>query len=493
VTASVSATGGSGGGCGGNFPYNALFPGLPVPTSGGNGQPVSLTNMVNGSILLVVTPGVSRPADSPADAGQVTITQSATGGSGGGNAFGNGMPGAGANSVLNYSSIGWGGGQCDGTFSATANATGGNGGGGGGDLIMTSDTTFVVATGNGGVGADGVANTDLLAPSPGPPASESACVASANARGGVGGSSIGGTAGNGGNASAFATAATITAGVPETATANAYGGTGGGGGGWVTYLEPMAGEWVPGSGAAGGNATASANALPFTGLATATATAVGGNGGYAYYGTGYSGGAGGSASATAQGTSIFEALALTAQATGGQGGVGSYGAANGPGGSATAIVEGSATGTIQLYSPGLANGNPGTASLSVGYGTITMGPPGERISGTLTVTIPGTLTLTGGQSGYNLVVGDGTNASILQLTTAIGGTTSVGSLTVSANSALNIFTDSSGTTTVGEGNTNNGTLSVTGTGSTTIGGVAGSGTLTIGEGTNATTLQAFPK
>ena len=61
---------------------------------------------------------------------------------------------------------------------------------------------------------------------------------------------------------------------------------------------------------------------------------------------------------------------------------------------------------------------------------------------------------------------------------------------VNANATLDIFTDSSGTLTVGTGNTNNGQLNVTGTGSTTIGGVDnGTGSLVIGDGTHATKLQ----
>jgi hypothetical protein len=88
-----------------------------------------------------------------------------------------------------------------------------------------------------------------------------------------------------------------------------------------------------------------------------------------------------------------------------------------------------------------------------------------------------------------LNLGDGTHATTLNLNTSTGNASSQSSLAVNTNSTLNLFTDSSATATIGSGSTNNGTLGVTGTGSTAIGGVNGSGTLVVGDGTNATVLK----
>jgi Dockerin type I domain len=67
-----------------------------------------------------------------------------------------------------------------------------------------------------------------------------------------------------------------------------------------------------------------------------------------------------------------------------------------------------------------------------------VGSPFQPINvGTLTITIPGTLRLAGDIVNGNLVVGDGTNSTTIQLPTNNGGT-SLSSLTISANSTLDI-------------------------------------------------------
>ncbi len=115
---------------------------------------------------------------------------------------------------------------------------------------------------------------------------------------------------------------------------------------------------------------------------------------------------------------------------------------------------------------------------------------GNTNNGTLSVTGYGSASLAGINGTGTLVVGDGTfSTDTLQLSTTSSSTSTQSSVTVNASAALNIYTDSTSTTTIGSGSTNNGTLDVTGTGATTIGGVNGTGSLVIGDGTHSTLLQ----
>ncbi len=443
INATLTATGGSGGSSG-EFAEPQQLQSSAIPSSG-QGQAEFLTNEIN-----AVGEGMN-----------VQLTQSATGGNGGPNAYANGLPGAAAGSALNYSSIETGGSS----FTATTNATGGFGGGGGGGY----DSSGNVILANGAAGGAAGAQTEL---SPTSSSDLTACNAYANATGGLGGS--GENAGAGGNATAVATASNPGgAGVPDYANASATGGSGGRG-----DTSPDGGD-----GGGGGGATATAEALPWTGAATAIAVAVAGNGG-----EGHAGGIGGSATATAEGIGIFGDESLSASATGGSGGYeGDETYADG--GSATAIITDPEIGSIEMYSPGLANGTNSTASVSVGMGTLSIATSTQTVYGTLSITVPGTLTLNNGPSDYSLVIGDGTDATTFQLSTTSGNTTSLGTFDVNTNSSLDIFTDPTSTTTFQSGNINNGTVLVTGTGSNTIGSVTGTGALIIGDGTNATTLQ----
>jgi hypothetical protein len=403
ATATAYVVGGSGGTV---YSDNEFLPSsLPSPHPG-IGQSVEIGNTVAGSGVTVI------------------LSQTAVGGAGGGNEFGGGFPGATSISALDQTSV-----SNAGTLTATTIATAGSGGFGGGGFIFQPDNSFVLSLGAGGAGADATAETILGTVG-------SPVTANANASGGNGGDSVA-LPGQGGNATAIATAGTGGAGVPATATAVAQGGAGGNlanDAGTSAYISG-------GPGADGGFANANANANPFTGLATATATATGGNGGTAQgenitgdVESPFVGGAGGLAVASVSGGSIFEDLMLTATARGGTGG---GGLANGVGGDATAIILGSGTGMIEQFSPGLADGQGGFASLSVGSGTIFVGSPVNPVMSRLNVTIPGSLKISGAISGGNLVVGDGTNSTILQLQ-ANTGVSSLSSLMIGANSTLDI-------------------------------------------------------
>jgi hypothetical protein len=179
---------------------------------------------------------------------------------------------------------------------------------------------------------------------------------------------------------------------------------------------------------------------------------------------------------------------LSATAMGGDGGSGSNGAAGAAGGWAEAVAYG-----IEQFSPGgspngSSGGNGGYAQVEINWGTIST-EAGNLNSGTLTVTGPISASMSGINGSGRLVVGGGTNATTLQLNTTNGSTSTQSSVSVQANSTLNVFTDSTSTTAIGRGSTNNGILTFTGTGSNTLGGVNGTGTLVVGDGTNATTLQ----
>ena len=406
ATASAYVVGGSGGHVKSDSPF--LSSSLPIP-SAGIGQSASLGNVVAGSGITVI------------------LSQTAVGGNGGENDFSDGILGASGTSVLNLTSV-----SNAGTLTGTTTATGGSGGFGGGGFIENGGTlTPVIAY--GGTGADAIAITVLGTVG-------SPVTANAYSTGGAGGDSFEDRPGQGGNATADATAETGEAGVPATANAKAQGGAGGNN---ENDAWDIGGESGPG--ADGGYASANAVADLFTGQATVTATATGGNGGFAIgvavigaLDEPYVGGAGGLAVATATGSSIFDSVTLTAVAQGGTGGTGSDGAINGIGGDATAIISGPITGTIEQFSPGLANGQGGIASLSIGSGTINVGSPAQPINiGTLSVTIPGTLTLAGDIVNGNLVVGDGTSSTTLQLPTNNGGS-SLSSLTINTNSTLDI-------------------------------------------------------
>ena len=250
--------------------------------------------------------------------------------------------------------------------------------------------------------------------------------ATASASGGTGCDVCdGGTPGHGGNASSTAAAETNGSG-NTSASASSTGGMGGGG-----FQSSESSDGATGSD--GGTSMSFAVANANIGNATAQATATGGVGGV---GEGFlnHGGNGNGATATAEafsGSGVADALAT---ASGGLGGSGySGGAVVGMGGSATATAIANNIAVVQFGGPG-ANGAGGYACAQV-----QSGPSGTTIS-------------LGPSSG------NGNDRTLLS---------------------------SSG------GNDNNGTLSVTSSTTCTasMDGITGTGTLTIGDGTHATTLQ----
>lgn len=451
VVATLSASGGSAGST--DDDPDDYGTGLPascsIPTAG-TAQPMFLNNEVQAN-----------------STGNITTTQSVYGGSGNSNPWSDGSPGAPAGSTLDYNLI------STGTCTFTTNATGGSGGDGGGGVLNSSPDSRLY--GNGGSGAPAGAVTEISGEY------LRSVTANANAYGGGAVAADGGigelgygTGGSGGFAFAVATSATGYAGAPATSNAYARGGDGG------------TGEWYDyGYGGIGGTADAMAKASSYSG--TTSATAQGGAGGSAF---GQEGDAvpapGGSALAIAEADSIFVDENLTADATGGVGGQNENTGAYAVGGSATAIIVVGGIGNFEMYSPGLAESTPATASVSFDDGTLTLGTTTETITGTLSITVPQQVYINNGPSGYGLLIGDGINSGTLQLSTTGGNTTSLAAAGVNANSSLNIFSDSSSTTTIGTANVNGGSLNLTGIGTTTISSLAlNAGTLGV-DPSNAT-------
>jgi hypothetical protein len=269
-----------------------------------------------------------------------------------------------------------------------------------------------------------------------------------NANGGIGSPTYLTTGGAGGSASA---AINLTGDSNMVAAAIANGGSGGVPNSSVNYA-------VTGSGGAGGSANATATG---TGTGTASgssavsvqADANGGTGGSANSNYGYSwngnGAAGGTATASASGTSAGPGgLVVIATGYGGNGGLGNaegYVSGNGGSAFATASSTGSAPATI-------------TAIAGGGSGGIGLNGASDGTGGSATaVAIAGGL-------------------SVEQDSAAIG--------TVGGNAKVTITGS-----TITLGYPNNGALIVTGPSSASIGGIAGTGSLTVGDGTTSTILQ----
>jgi hypothetical protein len=455
--------------------------------------------------------------------GPVSASVVAIGGPGGvaaqGPGGGYGHPSAGASVTLNNAVSGYGGGDV--TLNETARAgngaeswfEGSNGGNatadlthsipynGDGDPIevepkLTATTSALggqagaedsnVDPGVGGTPGDATAYTSLSSGN----LSSTQLYSVASAQGGGGNSSFGAanTAVTGGTASATAIANTTTPGMVDNATASASGGNGGNGREAGTF--PDLTSVTPGG--AGGDATAQATAQSAYGMGNATATTLGGDGG-----SGLTGGAGGNATATAEfdGGPLGSNGLLMATAQGGAGGPSTAsGQLGGMGGSADAVLMfGVGESKIEASAPGgMPNGQGGGTG---GYVSLSIGSLAEltvssmpqqavlKITGTASICMEGII------SSGSLVIGDGTNSVFFCLETPSGTNSTLGSFIVNTGSIFQITTDSSATTSIGVGNTNNGKLTVLGTGATVIGGMNGTGSLSIGDGVNPTTLQ----
>jgi hypothetical protein len=433
---------------------------------GSDGGGSFLYSGANYPACLITNPAESKYAVSGYSTdGYVTLNENATGGS---SDASNVLPtegdlGAGSNgtAILIASST-----HSEIYFGANTTGTGGGGtSGGGGDLW----------TGNGYSGGNGIATTSLTG------SGETEIYANSLAYGGNGGWGIGGVPGNGGSGTATSIGQSSGSGY-VLAYSTVYGGNGGTNG---DNGEP---DEVGGLGGSGGQATSSATVTSDSGNAEAEAWATGGIGGSGYgSGTGATSGNGGAATATANATGTY--ATASAVATAGYSAPPGDGAAYGSGGVATASSTANGVTVVQIVGPG-ADGGGGFAQDAVNAGpggaTVSFGSNQNNGSATVTGSSAVILAITGTGS---LTVGDGTHATALLLSTTGGSSNAQSSFAINAESTLHLVTDSTSTMTFGGGNTNNGALNVTGTGSTSIGDVNGSGSLIIGDGTNSTTLQ----
>jgi hypothetical protein len=316
-------------------------------------------------------------------------------------------------------------GLVSGNIDATLSSNGGNGGYA---TTLDSETPY-----SGGDGGSSTAYLNIVTSG-----SVASGIAAANFNmttglpaiaGGGGGTDIG-TGGAGGVATATAIAESTAVGPTVDTASYSAGGVGG--------------ASLNGSGGAGGSATSIATAQS-VGAPEIFAESFGGNGGGAS-GNGFTGGSGGNAISTATANSTSSSFPLydaTAEATGGTGGQGNNGAVSGIGGSATATatvtsIFGNATISQTVNpagsSPGVAQADANltplrliTVSLltanNLNLGAVTVTGSGAMITG---ITGPGTLTL-----------GDGVNATNLQLASNSGGS-SESSLIIQSGSTLDI-------------------------------------------------------
>ncbi len=290
-------------------------------------------------------------------------------------------------------------------------------------------------------------------------------------------------------------------------TANAIGGSGGngfgngsiGGNGAAAYLGQ-----VSGSSSGGGNVTV-------------TADLTGGSGGI-----GYNGGNGADASLTnALSGSTSGTLTLTQNTIAGSGGAGS-GGSTGIAGNATSTLNMNQNGSAILFGSTSATG--GSGGSNNGANGAVGGTAYSMTNVTGNAIVGATAWAAGGNGGASKYVGgNGGNATataatntmsvVIQLDAmATGGTGGSGNTnglggsaiaTISANS-LTVEQDSpasgqqggyayvnlgGGTLSVGNANTNNGILTLSGSGAAKIGGINGTGSLTIGDGSTSTILQ----
>jgi hypothetical protein len=430
ISVTLNASGGSGGQGVGQFnsagggggavvdPVNGSSAGggvmvLTLGATGGNGG-AGLTGASGGyggfaSINNAITASSSGP---------ITLLATTTGGNGGTSAGGTGGSGGPASSEQTLSEPEF--------INATFSSYGGNGG--------YASTLDEVTPMNGGAGGT---STAFISIASGVYVTANANTGSTGTFSAGGGTDIG-TGGAGGAASATAIGQSITGfSLPYSgATASSAGGAGG--------------ASLNGSGGAGGDSTASANASAASfAQIDADATLTGGNGGSGS-GVGSSGGMGGMATATAVAVvpsavipGYAQAGDAQATATGGTGGQGNNLAATGNGGAATATATLTSPFSAATISQTVnaSAGSPGKASVAAvwsGPGDpigVSVGTSNQNIG---SVTVTGLSAQIAGITGSgSLIVGDGVNATTLQLGTNTGGSTE-SSLTIQSNSTLDI-------------------------------------------------------
>jgi hypothetical protein len=259
------------------------------------------------------------------------------------------------------------------------------------------------------------------------------------ATGGAGGGTDGGTTGIAGNASSKLT-------LDQNGSASLIGKALAYGGGGGNTRSTSAG--------AGGTACSMIN-LTGSGNVNATAQATGGGGGAGYM-LGTTSGNGGSATAVATGYSIGSSsiVNVAAIATGGDGGNTDYGV-TGTGGNAIATATGPSSATVVATAQG-------------GSGGAEAAPSGSTPSGL------------GSGASASAIVNFG-NLTIEQDSPPVGSQGGYAQLDIGGE-----------VLSLGSGNPNNGTLTLAGSGTVSIAGIAGSGNLIIGVGLSAISLQLLP-
>ncbi len=156
----------------------------------------------------------------------------------------------------------------------------------------------------------------------------------------------------------------------------------------------------------------------------------------------------------------------------------------------TTLQLDTAAGSTSIQSPVTVDANC-ALDLQTGSTSTTAISTGNTNNGIINVTGAGTTSIGGITGSGTLSVGDGVDATTVAVNTTSSSNSTQSSFTVNTNSTLDLYTDSTSSATMGTGNanTNNGTINVTGAGSTTIDTATGFGTLVVGDGTHATTLQ----